>query len=121
MLLQRGVAVSVLEKSGNQLQVCILGVFVVIDEDANKRAYALIAVREELPTPLSWGTPMWSGLARLAGPKCEGCPWRTLQPAEVPGWNSDDMDAAAKYGNFKESGAAIKLWDSVVQYNRLPW
>jgi hypothetical protein len=116
MLLQRGVAVSVLEKSGNQLQVCILGVFVVIDQDANKRAYALIAVREELPTPLSWGTPMWSGLARLAGPKCEGCPWRTLQPAEVPGWNSDDMDAAAKYGNFKESGAALKLWDSVVQY-----
>jgi hypothetical protein len=106
----------VLEKSGNQLQVCILGVFVVSDQDANKRAYALIAVREELPTPLSWGTPMWSGLARLAGPKCEGCPWRTLQPAEVPGWSSDDMDAAAKYGNFKESGAAIKLWDSVIQY-----
>jgi hypothetical protein len=106
----------VIDNKGTPLQVCILGVFVRIEEDGKKSAFAMIAVREELSKPLPWGTPMWSGLARLAGPKCEGCPWRTLQPAEVPGWNSDDMDAAAKYGNFKESGAAIKLWDSVVQY-----
>jgi hypothetical protein len=107
----------VIDNTGTQLQVCILGVFVKTEEETKRSAFAMIAVREELPTPLPWGTPMWSGLARVVGPKCEGCPWHKLMPSKVPAWSIDDMKSAAAYSNFKESAVAAKLWESVVQYD----
>ena len=60
---------------------------------------------------------MWSSLARVVGPKCEGCPWHKLMPSTVPAWSIADMKSAAAYTNFKESTAACKLWESVVQYD----
>ena len=38
-------------------------------------------------------------------------------PSTVPAWSIADMKSAAAYTNFKESAAACKLWESVVQYD----
>jgi hypothetical protein len=117
MLLQRGVAVSVIDNKGTQFQVCILGVYVANrPSEAKKRAFAMIAVREwQQP---DWGTPMWSSLARFVGVKCEGCPWQKLLPSGVPAWSNDDMKSAAgALSNSKESSQAAKFWESVVQHD----